>query len=77
MRVVTTVADMHAARNALEGPVAMMATLGGMHAGHEALLRTARQEGASLVASLFLNPTQFDDPSDLERYPADQTAAES
>jgi pantoate--beta-alanine ligase len=72
MRVITTVADMHVARRALPGPVAMMATLGGMHAGHEALLRRARQEGTSLVASIFLNPTQFDDPSDLERYPADR-----
>ncbi len=72
MKIVSTVAGMHAARNDLDGPVAMMATLGGMHEGHEALLRRAREEGASLVASLFLNPTQFDDPSDLERYPADR-----
>jgi pantoate--beta-alanine ligase len=72
MKVLTTVAGMHVAREALQGPVAMMATLGGMHAGHEALLRRAREEGASLVASLFLNPTQFDDPSDLERYPTDR-----
>ncbi len=72
MRVVTSVAEMHAARSALGGPVSMMATLGGMHEGHEALLRRARAEGASLVASLFLNPTQFDDPSDLERYPTDR-----
>lgn len=72
MRVVTSVAGMHAARSGLTGPVSMMATLGGMHEGHEALLRRAREEGASLVASLFLNPTQFDDPSDLERYPTDR-----
>lgn len=72
MKVVTTVAEMHAARATLPGPVAMMATLGGMHEGHEALLRKAREEGRSLVASLFLNPTQFDDAADLERYPTDR-----
>jgi pantoate--beta-alanine ligase len=72
VRVVETVSEMHAVRETLAGPVAMMATLGGMHAGHEALLERARGEGASLVASLFLNPTQFDDPSDLERYPTDK-----
>lgn len=72
MRVITSLADMHEARAGLAAPVAMMATLGGMHEGHRALLTRARAEGASLVASLFLNPTQFDDPGDLERYPADR-----
>ncbi|MDZ7781014.1 MAG: pantoate--beta-alanine ligase [Gemmatimonadota bacterium] len=72
MRVIETVAEMHEARHELEEPVAMVATLGGMHAGHEALLERARDVGASLVASLFLNPTQFDDPEDLERYPTDR-----
>lgn len=74
MRFVTTVKEMRRARAELPSPVAMMATLGGMHAGHEALLERAGAEGASLVASLFLNPTQFDDPSDLARYPADREA---
>jgi pantoate--beta-alanine ligase len=70
--VITSIADMHDARAGLAEPVAMMATLGGMHDGHRALLTRAREEGASLVASIFLNPTQFDDPGDLERYPADR-----
>lgn len=74
MRFVTTVDEMRRVRADLPGPVAMMATLGGMHAGHEALLDRAGVEGDSVVASLFLNPTQFDDPSDLERYPADHEA---
>lgn len=72
MRVITSIADMREARADLAAPVAMMATLGGMHEGHRTLLTRARTEGASLVASLFLNPTQFDDPGDLERYPADR-----
>lgn len=72
MRVIASIADMHRARAELPGPVAMMATLGGMHEGHEALLERAREVGTSVVASLFLNPTQFDDPADLERYPADR-----
>lgn len=72
MRVIASIPDMHRARAELPGPVAMMATLGGMHEGHEALLERAREVGTSVVASLFLNPTQFDDPADLERYPADR-----
>jgi len=71
MRIVRTVDEMRRVRAGLPSPVAMMATLGAMHAGHEALLDVARGEGASLVASLFLNPTQFDDPADLARYPTD------
>ena len=70
--MITTVAEMHAARAQLDAPVAMMATLGGMHEGHRALLGRARETGASVVASIFLNPTQFDDPGDLERYPGDR-----
>ncbi len=70
--MIASIADMHRVRSDLPGPVAMMATLGGMHEGHEALLERAREVGTSLVASLFLNPTQFDDPADLERYPADR-----
>ncbi len=52
-------------------PVALMATLGGMHRGHEALVHRARELGATLVASLFLNPTQFSDVEDLDSYPVD------
>lgn len=71
MRVVESIVEMHHVRATLPSPVAMMATLGGMHEGHEALLNRARREGRSVVASLFLNPTQFDDPTDLKDYPRD------
>jgi pantoate--beta-alanine ligase len=42
-----------------------------MHRGHEALLDEARAAGRALVASLFLNPTQFAADEDLDRYPVD------
>jgi pantoate--beta-alanine ligase len=71
MRIIHTAAEMHRARALLEGPVTLVATLGGMHEGHEALLRRARALGRSRVASLFLNPTQFGDPEDFLRYPHD------
>jgi pantoate--beta-alanine ligase len=44
-------------------------TLGALHAGHVALFRAARAECAGVVASVFVNPTQFDDPADLAAYP--------
>jgi pantoate--beta-alanine ligase len=48
--------------------------MGALHAGHRALLRAARAECALVVASLFVNPAQFDDASDLAAYPRDEAA---
>ena len=59
------------ARRGMDSPVSLMATLGGMHRGHEVLLDEARVAGRTLVASLFLNPTQFAPGEDLDRYPVD------
>lgn len=52
--------------------VGFVPTLGGLHDGHRALLRRARSECERVVASVYLNPTQFDSPRDLEAYPADE-----
>ena len=44
-------------------------TMGNLHAGHAALLERARRECGTVLLSIFVNPTQFDDPTDLARYP--------
>lgn len=49
--------------------VGLVPTMGALHAGHRALIDRARAECNTVVASLFVNPTQFNDPSDLAAYP--------
>jgi pantoate--beta-alanine ligase len=49
--------------------VGLVPTMGAFHAGHAALMRTAREACDLVVVSLFVNPTQFNDPADLAAYP--------
>jgi pantoate--beta-alanine ligase len=44
-------------------------TMGALHEGHRSLVRRSRAENALTLVSIFVNPTQFDDPGDLTRYP--------
>lgn len=53
----------------LPRPLHLVPTMGALHAGHAALLEAARAEAASVVLSVFVNPLQFNDPTDLSRYP--------
>lgn len=49
----------------------LVPTMGALHAGHQALIRRSASENAATVVTIFVNPTQFTDPRDLERYPRD------
>lgn len=48
--------------------------MGALHAGHESLLSSGRTQSASLVASIFVNPTQFGPGEDFKRYPRNEQA---
>jgi len=82
MKTVTTIAELrHALAPSRAERIGLVPTMGAIHAGHLALFEAARAECDTVVASLFVNPAQFGDPSDLAAYPrdfvSDERAAEA
>jgi pantoate--beta-alanine ligase len=71
-RVLRTRAQLREALAAVPRPVGLVPTMGWLHDGHRSLMRRARAVDATTVVTIFVNPRQFDDPSDLERYPRNE-----
>src|SRR5581483_7579936 len=80
MHVVRTATELSQVQVMIPGPVHFVPTMGALHAGHASLISTAvknrdadRDQGSVLV-SIFVNKTQFNDKKDFETYPRNEAA---
>jgi pantoate--beta-alanine ligase len=69
LRIVRSRAELREALASAPRPVGLVPTMGWLHDGHRALIDRARTDNATTVVSIFVNPRQFGDPADLEKYP--------
>lgn len=69
MRTVTTRAELEQSLAQLPRPIALVPTMGALHAGHAALFAAARRTAATVVVSIFVNSRQFANAADAAQYP--------
>ena len=73
MRVLRTRVELREALASVDRPLGLVPTMGWLHDGHRSLMARARADNATTIASIFVNPRQFNEAADYQRYPRDET----
>jgi len=69
MKTTKTVSELRTLLSRVKGPIGLVPTMGAIHEGHVALLKKARTDCSTVVASIFINPNQFNRKEDYFNYP--------
>jgi pantoate--beta-alanine ligase len=69
MKTLKSLSEFQEFQKTLSGSIGFVPTMGALHEGHGELLKKCSSENENTILSIFVNPTQFNDPSDLAKYP--------
>jgi pantoate--beta-alanine ligase len=72
VRVLRTREELQVALAAMPRPLGLVPTMGWLHDGHRSLMQRARAENATTIATIFVNPRQFNEAADYQRYPRNE-----